>query len=74
MRTLQRSFHFIQFFVSITTDNSLYIISHCDTTHPLLFLGEDFPDPGEDVDPDTVGQVRGAVTELGEGGQVQHRL
>ena len=65
---------FIQIFVSITTDVSLSIISHCFTTHPLLFLGEDFPDPGKDVDPDTVGQLCGAVTELGEDGQVQDRL
>lgn len=43
-------------------------------TYPLLFLGEDFPDPGEDVDPDTVGQVGGAVTQLGEGGQVRNGL
>lgn len=40
----------------------------------MLFLGEDFPDPGEDVDPDTVGQVGGAVTQLGEGGQVRNGL
>lgn len=40
----------------------------------MLFLGEDFPDPGENVDPDTVGQVRGAVTQLWEGGQVRYSL
>lgn len=53
---------------------SLIKILKFKVTYPLLFLGEDFPDPGEDVDPDTVGQVGGAVTQLGEGGQVRNGL